>query len=168
MNDTKILEDTLHDLEDKGRFDQEKSCFQHGATSVFDHSVHVASASLAFVETFHLTVNTSELVRGALLHDYFLYDWHEKENRPQKRHGFTHSATALENAKNDFTLTAREEDIIVKHMFPLTPLPPKYKESWVVCIADKGCAAEEFLSYRFKGGRESMRLYRTLKKHFRH
>ncbi len=46
----------------------------------------------------------------------------------------------------DFTLTDIEKDIIKKHMFPLTPIPPVHIESWIVCIADKICSAGETLN----------------------
>ena len=41
------------------------------------------------------------------------------------------------------TLTPREENIIHRHMFPLTPMPPTTREAWIVCLADKYCAAAE-------------------------
>ena len=79
---------------------------------------------------------------AALLHDYFLYDWHDKD--PSHRlHGFTHPRRALENAAADWELTDRERDIILHHMFPLTPLPPRSREAWLVCLADKLCAVQE-------------------------
>ena len=28
-------------------------------------------------------------------------------------------------------------------MFPLTPLPPRSREAWLVCLADKLCAVQE-------------------------
>ena len=37
----------------------------------------------------------------------------------------------------------REENIIHRHMFPLTPMPPTTREAWIVCLADKYCAAAE-------------------------
>ena len=58
-------------------------------------------------------------------------------------HGFTHPRRALENAAADWELTDRERDIILHHMFPLTPLPPRSREAWVVCLADKLCAVQE-------------------------
>ena len=82
--------------------------------------------SLIFSKTIHLKVDRDSLVRGALLHDYFLYDWHDR--RPERRiHGFTHTGIALHNADRDFELNDIERDIIGKHMFPLTVVPPRYR-----------------------------------------
>ena len=86
------------------------------------------------------------LVIGALLHDYFLYDWHGGEGR--HLHGFTHPECAFRNAEKDYTLSPRVKNIIVRHMFPLTPIPPTCTEAWIVCIADKICAIEETLFNR--------------------
>lgn len=36
-----------------------------------------------------------------------------------------------------------EREIIKKHMFPLTPIPPTCREACLVCLADKICAAKE-------------------------
>ena len=76
-----------------------------------------------------------------MLHDFFLYDWHDK-NHP-KLHGFKHPYIALENAKERYDLSTKEEDIIKKHMFPLTLIPPRYKESYIICLADKICSLLE-------------------------
>ena len=43
---------------------------------------------------------------------------------------------------------ARERDVIAKHMFPLTLRPPRFRESWIVCLADKWCPLEETLAVR--------------------
>ena len=84
-------------------------------------------------------------MRGALLHDYFLYDWHiPDENRPL--HGRYHPSAALKNAEEDFELSDMERDIIKKHMFPLTLTPPAYKESLLVCLVDKACSIYEIFS----------------------
>lgn len=127
-----------------GRFQQESTCFQHGRTTVLDHSVHVAQTSLAFAKVCHLPVHETFLIRGALLHDYFLYDWHDKASAPSF-HGICHPRIALNNAHQDFELNKIEENIILRHMFPLTPIPPLYLEAWVVCFADKCCALQETL-----------------------
>ena len=87
------------------------------------------------------------MIRGALLHDYFLYDWHEKSD-DHRLHGFTHPARALKNAEEIFDLSVVEKDIIKRHMFPLTPVPPAYRESYLVCLADKICSSYESNSQR--------------------
>ena len=81
------------------------------------------------------------------MHDYFLYDWHEK-NAGHRFHGFIHAGRALQNAKNDFELTRREENIISRHMFPLNIVPLMCKEAWLVCLADKICASKETIVRR--------------------
>ena len=53
---------------------------QHGNTSVFRHSVSVAYYSYYLALKMHAPVNETALIRGALLHDYFLYDWHERDD----------------------------------------------------------------------------------------
>ena len=96
---------------------------------------------------FGWQVDRAALIRGALLHDYFLYDWHEKDDS-HRLHGFTHPRTALRNACADWTLTDREQNIILRHMFPLTPVPPACREGWLVCLADKLCAVQEMVTTR--------------------
>ena len=122
--------------------ERERSIPQHGYVNCFDHSVAVALLSVWIAARLGLHIDMRSLVRGALLHDYFLYDWHEKD-RSHSWHGFRHPATALKNARNDFELTRVEEDIISRHMFPLTLRPPMCKEAWIVCAADKYCALRE-------------------------
>lgn len=118
---------------------------QHGMTSIFSHSVNVACVSVWLAARLHLRVDERAMIRGALLHDYFLYDWHvsAKEHR---WHGFRHAGTALANASRDFELGDVERDVIRKHMFPLNPALPAYRETAIVCVADKLCAVQEFLA----------------------
>lgn len=149
------LRSLIRCLERQGRLGQEKNYMQHGTTTVFAHSVHVACLSLKLAGRLHLRVHRRSLLRGALLHDYFLYDWHEKD-RSHRLHGLFHAETALQNAKNDFHLNKLEENIIARHMFPLNPIFPRYKEAWIVCLADKYCAAEETLR-PFLSGRKRLK-----------
>lgn len=124
----------------ESRLHEEDAFTQHGNTSCLKHSLAVAYYSYRFAlklggERFNL----NELIRGALLHDYFLYDWHVKPFHEENGlHGFSHPLTAWQNATRDFSLTDRECDIIRKHMFPLTLTKiPKYRESWIVTTVDK-------------------------------
>lgn len=118
---------------------------QHGNTSTLLHCIAVSYFSFLLAEKLGITCSRKELLRGALLHDYFLYDWHEND-KSHRWHGFTHPAMALKNAKRDFRLTEREQDIIEKHMFPLTPVPPRYREAVLVCLVDKWCSTYEVFS----------------------
>lgn len=54
----------------------EKNFRQHGRMSVYEHSLAVARMCLRIAKYFPGEVDMRSLVRGALLHDYFLYDWH--------------------------------------------------------------------------------------------
>ena len=140
-----LLRPLIADLDRTGRLALARAAIQHGSTTVFAHCVKVACFSLFLANKLHIPVNTHALLRGALLHDYFLYDWHEK-NAGHRFHGFTHPATALKNAQEDFMLTPVEKDIIARHMFPLCPIPPRCREAWLVCAADKYCALLETLT----------------------
>ena len=117
-----------------------KHFMQHGDVSVYQHCFSVAVRCV--LKAQNKKVDLRSLVRGALLHDYFLYDWHEK-NAGHRFHGFTHPGTALKNAQEDFRLTPVEQNIIARHMFPLCPIPPRCREAWLVCVADKYCALLE-------------------------
>ena len=117
---------------------------QHGNMTVNNHCMNVARYSLAFSDKLHITCNRKELIIGALLHDYFLYDWHDEEHVKLYRfHGFRHPGVALKNASQDYRLTEREKDIIRKHMWPLTVVPPMCREAWIVSAADKWCSLME-------------------------
>ncbi len=141
----RVLEETRRG----SRFDESENFIQHGQTTVKEHSIHVAQTAYYIACKFHLDVDEYSLIRGALLHDYFLYDWHEK-SWANSIHGFTHPGKALDNAEKDFILKDVERDMISHHMFPLTVLPPRTREGMILCIADKLCAAGETIGDRVR------------------
>ena len=61
-------------------FRSTRSHVQHGNMTVSDHSMNVAKYSLAISEKLHIPCEKKDLIRGALLHDYFLYDWHTPDH----------------------------------------------------------------------------------------
>jgi len=124
---------------------REKRFIQHANVSTYEHSIGVATMSLTLAAIFRVKVDKVSLVRGALLHDFFLYDWHDKTAMP-KAHAYLHPLIAFDNAKKEFKLNAIEKNIIQAHMFPLSIVMPKYKESWIVVMADKICAMNEIVS----------------------
>ena len=49
--------------------------------------------------------------------------------------------------KYELLICFQSIDIIVKHMWPLTVTLPKYRESYIVTLADKYCATSEMLKF---------------------
>ncbi len=122
---------------------------QHGSITTYDHCERVARVSLYINRKLHLGARERDLLRGAMLHDLFLYDWHEEDGGSHRWHGFTHPETALGNARRSFQLTQKEEDIIANHMWPLTLRHmPRSREAFIVCMADKVCSLKETLFMR--------------------
>lgn len=115
---------------------------QHGDTTTKIHSIQVSYLSYKICR--RLGWDAAVAARAGLLHDLFLYDWHTHAKETGNRfHGFTHPKTALLNADKYFTLGEIEKNIILRHMWPLTPIPPKYLEGMAVVYADKICGLVE-------------------------
>lgn len=134
------------DILQSPNFRSTRAHIQHGTMTVNSHCRNVAECSLAWSRKLPFTVSERELIRGALLHDYFLYDWHIGDYRkPYNLHGYYHPGRALRNAEKEYSLTDTEKEIIKKHMWPLTLVPPMCREAWIVTVADKWCSILETL-----------------------
>ncbi len=132
----------IHDLIQKPSVLAMGDIPQHVNVSCLEHSIFVSYVSFRISRFLKLDYEAS--ARGGLLHDLFLYDW-RKTKTHKKYHLFSHPRAALENAMDICDLTDKEQDIIKKHMWPLTIRPPRYMESFVVGCADKLCALMEML-----------------------
>lgn len=143
-----IFKSYLEEMLQKKKFQKMNRYIQHGTTSCLLHSIAVSYYSYRLSKLLHLNFHERELIRGSLLHDYFLYDWHSKY-KPTKNvgfHGRIHPKIALYNARKDFDINRIEAEIIERHMFPLTFAVPTCKESLIVCIVDKFCSMYETFS----------------------
>ncbi|MEG0994474.1 MAG: HD domain-containing protein [Bacilli bacterium] len=133
----KIIESIINNEE----FIKRKDFKHHGEESVYDHSLKVAYLAYCLAIEFHLDEKSCAI--GGLLHDFYSTPWMSvNPNHPKKireMHGFVHAKDAYRNASKffEYLMTPKIKDIIVKHMFPLTPSPPIYAEAWLVTIADK-------------------------------
>ncbi len=122
----------------------------HVNGNLHDHSVKVAYFCYKHHKRFKLKCDINELVLGALLHDYYLYDPH-KGGKTRKKHWTTHPKKALENAEKRCPhLTKMQRDMIENHMFPLTIRPPKTVAGWLVCFYDKVAAVDDRFSRKNK------------------
>ena len=150
----RLLKENASDILHSENFQKTRHHIQHGTMPVYRHCLDVAKQSIQINKALGLGCSERDLIRGALLHDYFLYDWHDKNRENyQKLHGFYHPGIALKNARKEYHLTRREEDINKKHMWPLTVVRRLCREAWVVTAADKYCSLLETLKIRKRPGR---------------
>jgi uncharacterized protein len=116
----------------------------HGITR-YEHSMRVAKY------TYNVCKKTKnkrikEVTRAALLHDFFINNDLKDESSSKKLK--LHPEVALANAKKYYEIDKIQEDIIVKHMFPITLSFPKYKESWLVSFVDKFVGLYEMVRFK--------------------
>lgn len=134
---------------------QMKKYPQHGNTNCYQHCLHVAYYNYRICALMGL--RAKEAARAGMLHDLFLYDWHTHAIETGIRfHGVKHPKAALKIAQENFQLSDLEKDMILKHMWPLTVVPPKYPETFVICLVDKFCSICETLdchTYRHPKGK---------------
>ncbi len=127
-------------------FQKRKNYHHHENRSVYTHSLMVSWKSYKIARFFHL--NKKNVAIAGLLHDFYYKDWQlNKEKKPfLKSHGFIHPKEALENSKKYFPklMNKRIENSIVRHMFPLTLIPPRYYEGWIITMVDKWVSMEIF------------------------
>ena len=87
----------------------------HGPVTTLDHSLFVAFSTYRVARMLHMDVRAA--VRGALLHDLYLYDSKDKSEK--------------------------ERNIILSHMWPLGGALPRSLEAWMVDLVDTVCAGLE-------------------------
>ena len=112
----------------------------HGPVTTLDHSLFVAFSTYRVARMLHMDVRAA--VRGALLHDLYLYDSKDKSAHPGNQ-CFDHPRFAARNAAALTTLTPKEKNIILSHMWPLGGALPRSLEAWMVDLVDTVCAGLE-------------------------
>lgn len=120
----------------------------HGKKSVFAHCISVVVTSYKLNKKYHLHADLHTLLVGALLHDLYLYDWHDRPYSIKifKMHGYTHAEEARRNAVRIFGVDKNIQKVIKCHMWPLTLRSfPASREAAIVCVADKLVATRETL-----------------------
>ena len=135
------FEDIIKDIVSNDTVLSMKKYRQHFSTNCFEHSYNVARMCYNIAKKFKL--DYISITRAGMLHDLFLYDWRDPKVDRKGFHAFTHGECACRNAKKIFNLSEKEQDMIKKHMWPVTLIPPKSIEGFVLTFVDKYCAVKE-------------------------
>lgn len=134
----------IRDIVKSQEFCRMKRYRHHVKSNVYAHSIRVAYLCYRHHKKHCTKIDLREFVRGALLHDYYLYDWHDM-TRGNRLHLFTHPKKALANALRRYpNLTPFQRDMIRHHMFPITLCPPHTRAGWLVCFYDKVAAFGDY------------------------
>ena len=140
------FDEIIKDITENSNVSALKDHIQHINSSRYAHCKEVAFYTFLICKKLNLDYISA--ARGAMLHDFYFYDWRNKHVEGQKKfHLFRHPRIALENALDIFKLNDLEKDIIAKHMWPLTISLPRFAESYIVTFVDKYCATKEFFRF---------------------
>ena len=142
-------------------FLKRKNYKHHGEITVYDHCLKVSHIAYKISKKFK-SFDSNSVAIGGLLHDFYFKPWKELEKRPLlEKHGFVHAKEAVVNSYRYFPelMNGKIENIILRHMFPLNKIPPKYIEAWIIVLVDKYVSFEvlkekhgliEFFGFRKK------------------
>ena len=141
---TEMAGDIFNSLKSNSKTLQMKNYIQHGSISTYTHCINVTKKACELNRKLHLNADEETLIQGAMLHDFYLYDWHNKDNGTHDWHGYRHADTAMKNAIEEFGVDEGVQHIIWCHMWPLNiTRVPRTREAWIVCMADKMCSFVE-------------------------
>ena len=135
---------------------QKRKLIKHHDESVFNHSIKVSFEAYR-MSLKYVGVDSEVCAIAGLLHDFYPEAWQYSESLEKldssykarfikgykggltNLHGFVHGRTAMENAYKFYPelMSDKIANTIHRHMFPLTIIPPRYKEGWIITMADK-------------------------------
>ena len=148
----------IKDIISTDEYQSMKNIKHHKYTNAYMHSIRVAYLCYLHYLKHPDKYDLNTLLRGALLHDYYLYDWHDKGN-PKLRHCFVHPRRSYKNAIRDYkNINKKEKDMILHHMWPVTIIPPHTRCGWLIVRMDKKAAAHDYAIKRRNKKRKKMML----------
>ncbi len=129
------------------RIQRMKEVKMHRGSNCFEHSFKVAKKAIrGALRSHRKNIDLQIILVGAILHDYYLYDWREDRSK-KKGHAKNHQFIASQNAMRDFDISPDVRKVIESHMWPLNfKNYPKSREAKIVSIADKAVALEEAMT----------------------
>ena len=132
------IDTVLEEIRKDKHVQEMKKYIQHGQVSTYEHCERVAAVSYQVDKKLHLNSDRKTLLKGAMLHDFYLYDWHERGDGSHRLHGFSHAERAEKNAEKYVGADPKVQEVIRTHMWPLNLTRiPRTREAWIVCAADK-------------------------------
>ena len=143
ITDEETLEfvDIVSDIVANEDYQKLKNYTHHYSNTRYQHCLNVAWYTYIWCRRANL--NYRSAARGAMLHDFYLYDQHKDEQPIPGRHSDIHPQFALANAEKYFDVDPIMRDCIMNHMFPTSLPVPQTKEGLIVTLADKYCASLE-------------------------
>ncbi len=170
-----IVEDILRNPE----FQKRKLFMHHYNLSVWDHSILVSFK--AFMASRYFGASPRICAIAGLLHDFYSQAWIStpeleklengryvkalKEPKPwYKMHGFTHAKDASINYVKYFPELEDKKitNCILRHMFPLNIIPPRYKEGFIITAVDKLNSVHELPSITYVSKKVIHKTYKIL------
>lgn len=140
-------------------FYREAKRFGHhgGTNTVYKHCISVGFCAYKICRLIRLDeYTTKSVVEASLLHDMFGHPFYGNGNnitqcflnhrgfdKIRRMHAFYHGTEAVDNVSKYINLNDNQKDAIIKHMFPLYPIPPRHLEGWILTLADKLVATQE-------------------------
>lgn len=140
VNQTAYLS-CVSDLLDTPEVRSMKQWKHHWSITTFDHSLFVSYMAFRLARKWKRDYRMA--ARMGLLHDLYLYDSHDPSAHPGNQ-CFDHPRAAVRNARALVDLSAKEENIIASHMWPLATTMPHSAEAVIVSVADKLCATLDY------------------------
>ena len=150
----KQLEDVYQSFLHDERILKMKEISMHRGSNCYIHSFKVAKLAIKRALR-HKKGNLYTILVGAILHDYYLYDW-RKDRSKMRHHMSNHPYVAAKNAERDFEIHESIKKVIHSHMWPVNITDfPKTKEARIISNADKTIYLKEIIcSKRYKKKRE--------------
>lgn len=120
-----------------------KTFHHHREITTHYHSLYVSFTVLRMCE-FLKAKNERQIIRAALLHDFYLYEWYTEKH--DELHIWYHPKESVKNIESHFgAMSPMQRNMVLSHMFPTCVELPKSAGAWLLTLADKYCATADYI-----------------------
>ena len=161
----KELEDIYQSFLHDERILKMRKISMHRGSNCYIHSFKVAKLAIKRALR-HKKGNLQIILVGAILHDYYLYDWRTDKSK-MRHHMSSHPYAAAENAERDFGIHEPVKKVIQSHMWPVNFSDfPKTKEARIISNADKAIYIKEISCSKAYKKKREQKYYKQIEKLF--